>query len=52
MRLPKGMPSSRFPSPSAAEMEKFADKWAAVIARDPFYNPNLRPLNGDFRIDI
>lgn len=52
MRLPKGTPRSRFPEPSAAEMEMFADKWAAVIARDPFYNPNLRPLNGDFRIDI
>lgn len=52
MKLPKGKALARYPKASAAEEKTFVDRWSAVIAHDPFHNPNLQPQNGGCLIDI
>lgn len=37
---------------SSAELQRFKEKWGALIMRDPFYNPNLLATDGRFSIKI
>lgn len=36
---------------SASDAAYFRQRWAEIISRDPFYNPNLSKKNGRFSID-
>ena len=38
------------PATSSAELQRFKEKWAALVKRDPFYNPNLSATDGRFSI--
>jgi glycosyltransferase involved in cell wall biosynthesis len=38
--------------PGVGEKDHFVTKWRNVIARDPFYNPNLSKNDASFSIDI
>jgi len=39
-------------NPTAQEIEFFKRKWQKIIARDPFYNPNLSLAGETFRISL
>lgn len=52
MHLPKGKALNRLPDPTQAEQKLFTDRWNAIIARDPYYNPNLDTESGSFQIEI
>ncbi|OAI52138.1 hypothetical protein AYO44_16740 [Planctomycetaceae bacterium SCGC AG-212-F19] len=34
------------------EQERFHARWAHLYPHDPYYNPNLEPRYGDYRIDL
>jgi GT2 family glycosyltransferase len=38
-------------SQNPQEVELFQQRWASFVERDPFYNPNLTQIRGDFAID-
>lgn len=50
MRLPKGKALNRLSDLAQADQKLFTDRWNAIIARDPFHNPNLDTESGSFQI--
>lgn len=38
------------PQAAAEELANFNAKWAAIVGRDPYYNPNLSPSSNRFEI--
>jgi GT2 family glycosyltransferase len=37
---------------SQAESSRMRQRWGAVLARDPYYNPNLSKLFSDYRLQL